>query len=75
MTNEAAKALIETLANTLSIAIDNRNKLTALERTLEVNQPDLHEKYLANLKTVLRNPPTSMSIEGFARLQEKLIQG
>jgi hypothetical protein len=75
MQTETAKALIEALANNLVIAIDNRNKLTALEALLQEREPELFERYSKILEKVRQNPPTSVSIEGFARLQEKLAQG
>ncbi len=75
MQTEAAKALIESIVNVLSIAIDNRNKIAALELALQKYEPNMFQAYLKNLEEIRKNPPTSISAAGFASLQEKLVRG
>ena len=74
MQAETAKALVEALANNLGIAIDNRNKITALELALQKYEPDLFQSYVKSLDEVRQNPPTSISLLGFSNLQAKLVQ-
>jgi hypothetical protein len=71
---ETAKALVEALANCLNIAIDNRNKIAALELAIQKYEPNLFQAYVKILEEVRQNPPTSISLAGFANLQEKLVQ-
>jgi predicted nucleic-acid-binding protein len=71
---ETAKALIDTIANTMGMAIDCQNKLRALETALAKRDKALFEDYLKALDAVRRNPQTVLLLEGFARLQEKLVQ-
>ena len=75
MNLEAAKRLIETLGSIAEIALDNRNKLTALEQALQKYEPNLFQAYVKNLDEVRRNPQTVISLEGFSKLQEMLVQG
>jgi hypothetical protein len=74
MESETAKALVGSIADALSIAIDNRNKLRAIELLLSKHRSDLFQEYEEILAEVRRNPPTSISLEGFGRLQEKLVR-
>lgn len=74
MQAEAAKGLIEAVANSMAMAIDCKNKLRALETALAKRDNALFEDYLKALDAVRRNPETVISLEGFARLQEKLAQ-
>ena len=71
---ETAKSLIEAIGNSLAIAIDNRNKLTAFENLLAKHRRDLFQEYEQELAAVRRNPPTEISVAGFARIQEMLIR-
>ena len=72
MQTETAKALIAALANNLGIALDNRNKITAFEALLQRQDQELFQKYSKILDEVRQSPPTSISLEGFSRLQEML---
>lgn len=70
---ETARMLTEAIATATSIAIDNRNKLAALEIAIKKYEPNLFQAYLKALEEVRRTPPTSLSPEGFANLQSKLV--
>jgi len=72
---ETAKRLIETLGSIAGIALDNRNKLTALEQAIKKYEPNLFQSYVKNLDEVRQNPQTVVSLEGFSKLQEMLSQG
>jgi hypothetical protein len=74
MQTETASMLIHAIADATGIAIDNRNKLVALEDALREHTPDLFQTYVKKLEQVRRNPPTSLSFGGFANLQSKLVQ-
>jgi hypothetical protein len=74
MKTETARMLVETIANSLNIAIDNRNRLTALEKIFHDQDPVLFQKYMNLLDAVRQNPPTVISPAGFATLQSKLAQ-
>lgn len=74
MQTETARMLTEALATATGIAIDNRNKLAALEIALQKYEPNLFQAYLAALEEVRRHPPTVLSPEGFANLQSSLVQ-
>jgi hypothetical protein len=71
---EIAQMLTDAIANATAIAIDNRNKLAALEIALQKYEPNLFQGYLKDLEEVRRRPPTLLSPEGFANLQAKLVQ-
>ena len=74
MQAETARMLVDAIANALGIAIDNRNKITALEAVFQKRDPSLFQEYVATLDAVRRNPPTVLSELGFANLQSKLVQ-
>jgi hypothetical protein len=74
MQSETAKMLVESIANNLGIAIDNRNKIRAFEIVLEKHSPALFQEYLETLEEVREHPPTSISLGGFSNLQSKLVQ-
>jgi hypothetical protein len=74
MQTETARMLTKSVADATAIAIDNRNKLVALEAALQKYEPNLFQSYLKTLEEVRGNPPTSLSAEGFANLQSKLVQ-
>ena len=71
---DAARLLVDILASNLSIAIDNPNKIAALEKALKKKDPVLFHEYSQTLEEVRQNPRTvALPIE-FATLQSKLIQ-
>ena len=74
MQPETAKMLLETIATALSIAVEDRGKLLALEKTLKDHDLNLFEAYLRNLEIIRRNPTIAIWPEGFANLQAKLVQ-
>jgi hypothetical protein len=74
MKQETAKILLETIATALTVALESKSKLLALEKTLKDHNPTLFEAYSKNLEIVLRNPPIAIWPSGFANLQAKLVQ-
>ena len=71
---DTARMLLDSIATALNLASDNQCKLVALEKLLKDQNPELFEAYTKNLETLRRNPPTSISLAGFANLQTKLVQ-
>jgi hypothetical protein len=71
---DTARMLVQAIANSLEIAIDSRNRLTAFENLLKKHRPDLFQEYQDELNDVRRSPPTQISVEGFGRLQALLLQ-
>jgi hypothetical protein len=71
---DAARLLVDILANNLSLAIDNQNKITALEKALKARNPTLFHEYSQTLEEVRQNPPKVALPLEFATLQSKLIQ-
>jgi len=74
MTLETAQSLIGSIANALQGAIEAQNKFLALEKALEKYEPNLYQSYLKNFEEVRKNPPISLSLEGLANLQAKLVR-
>jgi hypothetical protein len=74
MQAEVAKRLILAISSGLEIAIDNRNKLIALEKLLENHRAELFREYEVLLADVRRKPPTEISLQGLVKLQELLVQ-
>jgi hypothetical protein len=74
MNSDAAKVLVETITHALSIAIDSRNKITALERLIQKKNPTLFDEYTELLEKVRDRPPTQIFASGLEALHTKLIQ-
>jgi hypothetical protein len=74
MQSETAKILTDAVMNATDIAIDNRNKLTALELLLQERDPNLFQDYLDALQKVRNNPPTSLVPAVFSKIQSMLAQ-
>ena len=74
MQAETAKMLVESISSVLAIAIDNRNKITALEIVLRKHDYNLNQEYEETLAKVRRNAPTVASPLAFSNLQSKLAQ-
>jgi hypothetical protein len=72
---EAAQMLVSAIAEATTIAIDNRNKLAALEVALQKHEPNLFEVYSDRLDELRLRPPMPLSHETLAYLQAKLVQG
>ena len=71
---EAAQMLVSAIAEATTIAIDNRNKLAALEVALQKYEPNLFQTYAKNLDELRLRPHMSLSYERLANLQAKLVQ-
>ena len=68
MQNDTARLLIDSISNALNIAVDNRNKLAALDAVLEKHDLSLFQEYSDTLDKVRKHPPTVIYPEGFATL-------
>jgi hypothetical protein len=74
MKAETAKILIEAIENATSIAIDNRNRLTAFESLLQKQNASLFQDYEDVLYAVREHPPTLLVPEVFSKLLLMLVQ-
>jgi hypothetical protein len=74
MRAETAQSLILAIGNAAKLAIDTRNKITALERVLEKEQPALYSAYQKELEKVRKDPVLTISLEGLSSLQGALVQ-
>ena len=52
---DTARMLVQAIANSLEIAIDSRNRLTAFENLLKKHRPDLFQEYQDELNDVRRS--------------------
>ena len=75
MTLETANALIAILANNLNVAIENQNKLLALEKALEGSEQALYLSYSTHFERLRANSPTPLPLQELADLRAKLVQG
>jgi hypothetical protein len=73
MQTKTAEMLTEAIRTATSIAVDNRNKLTAFEVLLHKHDLNLFQEYSKILENVQANPPTSVLPESFANLLSKLV--
>ncbi len=71
---EAAQMLVSAIAEATTIAIDNRNKLAALEAALQKYEPNLFQAYSKTLDELRLRPHMSLSHERLANLQARLVQ-
>ncbi|HTC63095.1 MAG TPA: hypothetical protein VK709_09655 [Candidatus Saccharimonadales bacterium] len=71
---EAAQMLVSAIAEATTIAIDNRNKLVALEVALQKYEPNLFQTYSKTLDELRLRPPLPLSHEVLANLQARLVQ-
>jgi hypothetical protein len=74
MRSETAKVLVETISHALAIAVDNRNKITALESLIRDKNPILFQEYTKYLEKVRDHPPTQIFVSGLEALHTKLAQ-
>jgi hypothetical protein len=72
---ETARTLTDAVATATRIALDCRNKLSALEELLQRYDANLFETYLKFLDNIRYNPPTSLADAGLENLQSKLVSG
>jgi len=72
--SETAKVLVETISHALGIAVDNRNKITALESLIHDKNPALFQEYTECLERVRKHPPTQIFVSGLEALHTKLAQ-
>ena len=72
---ETARNLTDAVATATGIALDCRNKLSALEKLLQRYDANLFERYLKFLDEIRHNPPTSLADAGLENLQSKLANG
>jgi hypothetical protein len=71
---QAAQMLVSAIAEATTIAIDNRNKLAALEATLQKYEPNLFQTYSRTLDELRLRPPLPLPHEVLANLQARLVQ-
>jgi hypothetical protein len=71
---EAAQMLVSAIAEATTIAIDNRNKLAALEVALQEFEPNLFQVYSKTLDELRLRPPTHIFHQRLANLQARLVQ-
>jgi hypothetical protein len=66
--------LVAAIAEVTTIAIDNRNRLDALEVALQKYEPNLFQTYSKTLDELRLRPTLPISQEVLATLQAKLVQ-
>ncbi|HEX3377351.1 MAG TPA: hypothetical protein VHS29_10855 [Candidatus Acidoferrales bacterium] len=71
---ESAQMLVAAIAEVTTIAIDNRNRLDALEVALQKYEPNLFQTYSKTLDELRLRPTLPISQEVLATLQAKLVQ-
>jgi hypothetical protein len=71
---EAAQTLVSAIAEVMTIAIDNRNKLAAIEVALHKHEPNLFQTYSDALDELRLRSTTSLSHERLANLQARLVE-
>jgi hypothetical protein len=70
MKTETAQTLVAAIDNALTMALDARNRIKALEK----ERPSLYSAYQKELKEVRKKPPLSLSSEGLSNLRAALVQ-
>jgi hypothetical protein len=71
---ESAQMLISAIAEATTIAIDNRNKLAALEIALQEYEPNFFQTYSTALDELRLRSPSHVFHERLANLQARLTQ-
>jgi len=72
MTNETAKALLQTTADIAAVTYNAQMRITALETVL--NDPALFASYQKEVGSLRRSPPYEVNLAGYAALQPRLVQ-
>ena len=70
MKSETAKVLVETISHALGIAVDNRNKITALESLIHDKNPALFQEYTECLERVRKHPQPKFSFQVLKRFTQ-----
>ena len=74
MKSTAGTGLINALAETIALSVENQIKLDALEHVFEKTNPTVHELYLAEIKMLREQKAINLNRTFTATLKEKLRQ-
>jgi hypothetical protein len=74
MTNETARMLLQTIADTSALTFDAQLKLTALEIALKEYEPNLLARYQKEVERLRQRPPYEVNLAGYGALQERLVR-
>jgi hypothetical protein len=74
MNIKTAQLLTEAVEKATNLAIENQNKIVALEKTLQEHDSNLFQAYSKILDEIRRNPPTSLFPPGFLKLELELVR-